>query len=79
MNICIGNWESTAEWFKPEVGSDDEIEREAEAQSKKRLDDLCVGVYSVEDFERAYNSDKDGYYTLDPAFYWIRFTKGQRK
>ena len=77
MNICIGHWESTTRGFVPETASDNELEREANAQRATRSGDLRLGVHSVEEFERAYNADEAGEYSLDPAFYWIRFTGGE--
>lgn len=78
MNVCVGHWNSTSEGFVPETAADDEVEREVLAQRAKRSDDPCVGVHKAEEFERAYNTDEVGNYELDPAFYWIRFTKGEK-
>lgn len=74
MNICIGNWESTAKGFSPETATDDDVEREALSQRFERPEDPCVGIHKLEEFEHAYNNDEVGDYSLDPAFYWIRFT-----
>ena len=74
--ICLGRWNELPSDKMIGDLTDAEAEAQARKDAKKFPRDRCLGVWPLAQFQEEYNEDTRGDFSLDPSFYWMRFTGG---